>query len=580
MSLKELLGKYFDPKAVEVIGGFLGVWGSPSEEACGLVPRQLTTLEEKYLSLWRRLSPENSYIQGISADEGLLFDNSTQHITRMTKEIDTFRAQLTSSDWATVSLRKILLSTRFELTFEEPHQAFVSLTGTFDGYFLKHSGKIPIPTLRSLYSQGNSVLSNSFQRARRKQWSLPLRLLLIFAASGFFKIMSSLPQTPEKNSLLATAQLYVSQFRLRGENKDQYLFTKEAFRRNASKRRSSLLMGRKRVYPRVLRDVYDYGSLSDPAVLLKQGLQWLREEMPLMRKLTQQLAELFGAEPKMKAVRKHMEKLDKLEPSRLVEMNRTFRDQLVPLLRGRLVNIPRGYSANIEPTPKYLESSLPSAAATAYDQLTPRPQLIYYITTNPKLEPFTSLAELLRVWVHEDLGHDLHFHNVAVSRLTNKYLHLKLPNSFGDALSEGIAFDRERQLIEVMKGSPELRSYLEKIRSSLPLELEWEVQRGRIVRFLRIIGDVTLNTDQMTLPEFLVWAKKNTGVGTRTMFYELFPAHEANGPGYATTYGVVGQQLRDLQTKLGKSKSMPEFNDRAMQLGYLPTSIFLATLNS
>jgi len=70
------------------------------------------------------------------------------------------------------------------------------------------------------------------------------------------------------------------------------------------------------------------------------------------------------------------------------------------------------------------------------------------------------------------------------------------------------------------------------------------------------------------------------------MYYQLFPAHEGMFPGYATTYAVVGEEIRSIEAGLEDPKKRIRFSTYLTGIGYPPRSIyrkrleeFAATLN-
>jgi hypothetical protein len=97
----------------------------------------------------------------------------------------------------------------------------------------------------------------------------------------------------------------------------------------------------------------------------------------------------------------------------------------------------------------------------------------------------------------------------------------------------------------------------------------------RIVRFLRIIGDVRINSGKQNLPEFIEWAHKRTGLSKSTVYFQLFPAHQGNGPGYATTYAITGKAIRELQNRAVRNgKKLIDFNTYACSMGFPARTVF------
>src|SRR5256886_16029381 len=90
----------------------------------------------------------------------------------------------------------------------------------------------------------------------------------------------------------------------------------------------------------------------------------------------------------------------------------------------------------------------------------------------------------------------------------------------------------------------------------------------RIVRFLRVIGDARINSGKQSLREFIEWANKRTGLAKSTVYHQLFPAHQGNGPGYASTYAIVGESIWEIQNQAKRhGKKRIDFNRYACSMG-------------
>ena len=323
-----------------------------------------------------------------------------------------------------------------------------------------------------------------------------------------------------------------------------------------------------------------YGLRTPVHKLMKQCLEWLRDEMRLIRPLVVQLAQQYDVDADIEQVTKAMARKTGLRLQDLVPITEQLRSALMPWVKQYLLDIPNDYvrRAHTMRTPTYLETQIPAAAAFNYDSFCPsRVALFYFITANVKI----TIPETLATWVHEELGHELHFYRVTTSSIAPLYA--RLENSFTDALTEGISFQREKQFLTLLQRPQAQQSvipYLRDVWCSSPAEIEFTIRQMRVIRFLRVIGDIDINTCLLNIVRFLALAEHHTGVSSRVMYHELFP-EQMNGPGYAITYAVVGQAIDEIEQQFHLSSNTAQWkawNDYAMQLGYLPTDAFLQKL--
>ena len=104
------------------------------------------------------------------------------------------------------------------------------------------------------------------------------------------------------------------------------------------------------------------------------------------------------------------------------------------------------------------------------------------------------------------------------------------------------------------------------------------MRRWRIVRFLRVLGDVWVNTGKKDLIAFVDWAHEHTGLPRSSVYFQLFPAHEGIFPGYATSYAVVGQEIRQMERRIKNPKSKVKFSTYLCSIGFPPRSIYTKML--
>ena len=194
--------------------------------------------------------------------------------------------------------------------------------------------------------------------------------------------------------------------------------------------------------------------------------------------------------------------------------------------------------------------------------------------------------------VHEEYGHCVHHSNSALG-FVGKLPTMQLGGGAAPTMApitEGLSFNRELEFYELSKGlekkkrlTPTEKEYVKLMEKygglkQINLELEFMTRRWRIVRFLRVIGDVWVNTGKRSLLEFVDWAHEHTGVPRSSVYFQLFPAHEGTFPGYATTYAVAGQEIRSIERRIKDPKKRVKFSTYLCSIGFPPMSIYMRML--
>jgi hypothetical protein len=540
-------------------------------------------LEAQVFELWKELNPAGAYLDGVEECVGRVFEASEGEVRAAIRRIRALRKR--ARDPLTV---KVLDSLEVTLTYEEPFSTPNTVLGALFGYMVKEG--IVAEHMKPLLQSSQRALKNSRERLSRRPWSTPLRILTQLACAGLREALEAVSSgtgdeglREEVRRTLGEVEAYAEAFRVEGLGAGRYEDVMVVLSR------AEPSMGRAHIYEKWIRMAYDYTETARQ--LEAKALRWIRNELPRLKAVTGRLAEIHRCDATLQAVAEAMARADGLKATQLIEKTREIREVFQPYVNKFVVGVNPGYETEVMETPPYLARLLPTAAAFGIDQLTRRPRQLYLVTTDERLAPMSSLAELINTWVHEEMGHDLHFSNTAMEYGARATLLERLSTPHAGPISEGLSFQREMEFLEAIKRSaakrrraPEERRVLEYLERNgglerRLLELEFVTRKWRLIRFLRVVGDARINTDTQSLPEFLAWAEEATGIDRKTMYYQLFPAHQINGPGYATTYAVIGQEIARIEAGLKQSRrKLVRFTTYACSMGYPPRTIFLQRL--
>jgi hypothetical protein len=349
-------------------------------------------------------------------------------------------------------------------------------------------------------------------------------------------------------------------------------------------------LGRSSYYADSLVNLYDYSE--SPAELEGKGQAMLDRELSSFKREVEYLASKLGVEASGEAVVHAISKKKALKASRVVGYIKGLRQHVSKLVNANVVKINPRYRTRVVETPTYLSGVFPSGGAWFLDFLTKKPFQVFLATTDPRRAPETSPAELLNLLVHEEYGHCVHSSNSAFSFGAKPTLTDMLQSQAGSAVSEGISFHREMGFLNYLKEMKQRkattteRAFMKFLvnyggAEEVFEEYEFFTHLWRIVRFLRVIGDARINSGKQDLMEFINWANRETGLSKSLVYHQVFPAHQGNGPGYASTYAILGESIANIeQEALGNGKNLLDFNTYACSLGFPPRSAFEAKLKA
>jgi hypothetical protein len=271
--------------------------------------------------------------------------------------------------------------------------------------------------------------------------------------------------------------------------------------------------------------------------------------------------------------------------SQMLEFVKNLRTIAQKMFNKHIVRITPKYDTRIIETPQYLINFIPTAATSPLNQATDKPFNLFFISTDEKRSPASSVPDIMQLILHEEYGHCVNFSNSSTafgarpSPLDILDTYLSLP------ISDGIAFYRELEFVNLLKMLVKRRELdsnekklLEILRGSaddetMILENEYIMLTWRMIRFLRAIFDSRVNMGKQTVVDFIKWGSKETGLSEKKIYDQTF--FFLSMVGYAPCYSMAGEALRELQELAIKNgKSAIDFNTYASSLGFPGRTIF------
>ncbi len=539
--------------------------------------------ERETFNLWKRLHPDSAYIAGVDECAGKFFVPTEGEVRQSIA--DARAIARTTQDPRT---RKFLRALEARLVLAEPCRMPESMVGSLFGLMIKEGVREEhvVPTLKA----GARALDGERRRLGKRRWATGQRALTQLATSsleGILGVVAKELGNEEGRHAIDAARAALRRYR--------EAFALEGFRPAGSfaetyafYREHGCDLGRQKTYGRALRDLWDYAET--PAQIEAAGLRMLRAEMPRFRSFVTAGARDLGVDATAEALDHALKARKGLSPAKVLPFLEAVRGPMQAVADRHIVRINPHYDVLLVETPSYLADTTPSGAAFELDGLTDHSKEIFLATTDERSAARPTPGELLNLLVHEEYGHCVHGSNSAHSFAAKPGL-LDVVNSPFECVSEGIAFQRELEFLPLIHGiaegkvdGREERAFAAALSAwgGLPEvapEYEFTTLLWRIVRFLRVIGDARINSGKQDLMAFIEWAHKTTGLDHATVYYQVFPAHQILGAGYATTYAIIGERIREFQEEaLRKGASLRDFNAYACSFGWPPKSVFEARL--
>ena len=536
------------------------------------------SLDDEIIQLWKELSPSGAYTAGFEEYAGKLFIPSEENIRRSLELVRALRRR-TENDLQA----KILDSMEVTLSFDEPQPVLDDIVGSIFNHLTKEG--LNERHLSSLVSNSIRAIDVTHKRFSKRDVPTAVKALTLYRLDGVIEIIDAISGRIKGKELKRNcarlkekAKSFVSLFSLPGFGKGTFEEVEGVFKR------TKFELGRERFYRVALENGMDYSET--PEELESKALAWLADELPKYRDVTKRLAKQYRCEAKPEVVEKHLVGRARLKPNALLRVTNAMRKVIQDFVDEDVVRINKKYKTKVIETPAYLSGMLPTGAAAFFDTFTKKPFQLYFLTTDPNRDPPKSVSQLMDLLVHEEYGHCVN-HSNSVLHFGGRPSKMELlPTLLMAPVTEGLSFNREREFLEAslrLEGKKSLtraeRAYVKLLEKYgglrlINAELEFETRKWRLIRFLRVIGDVRINTGRQTLFDFIDWAHERTGVPRSNIYYQLFPAHEGMFPGYATAYAVVGEEIHSIENTILEDKARVKFSTYLTGVGFPPRSIY------
>lgn len=538
-----------------------------------------SSLDAEIMEAIRQISPSTAYLCGFNEYAGKLFVPSETNIRAALAKVRGLRRRA-----ETELQRKVLLSVETAMKFEEPQPVLDEIAGTIFAHLLKEG--VNDEHMISLLKSASEAIEASKQRFRGKDVPVGVKALTLYRLSFVIDTLETVRKESKSREVKAACQdlkektaEYVGLFTVEGFGRGEFANIEKLFKKHG------FSLGRERFYVEALKNAFDYDET--PEELEAMAMGWIDEELPRFRRATEKLAKIFHCAAVPEEIEKAINGRMKLDPKELIGVTMAIRKVVERFINEDVAEVNPKYKTKVIDTPSYLTGTIPTGAAQFYDTYTKNPFQVFFQTTDPKRDPDKSVSGLLNLLVHEEYGHCLNHSNSALGfagKLNPIQLFPGAPTSA--PITEGLSFNREIEFCEASKAlekkkrlSKAERDYVNLMDKygglkQINLEEEFWTRRWRIVRFLRVVGDVRVNTGKQGLLEFVDWASAYTGVPRSSVFFQLFPAHEGIFPGYATTYAVVGQEIRAIEKKIKDDRKRVKFSTYLCSIGFPPRSIY------
>jgi len=537
----------------------------------------MSPIEKEIFEVWKEAYPNTAYTQGLENYAGRILVPSEENLARLKKRIENLRKKTTDKGHV-----KFLNSIYMDLDFYEPYKLPSAATDAYFYHRVKEG--IHVEHMKSLVASTCKALKQARIWLDKRKWPIEVRIITKQKTDGLIGVLNTIKNDTTDNSLkkeleevIKEANEYLKAFPAEGIKEGDFTEIFPVLQRQGGD------IGHKKVYPKILKDQFDYPETAEE--IEEKALKWMKIWQPKLLETTKKLAAKYGIPPSVDRVEEEMTKRRNVPRSQILTFVENFRTVAQKVFNKHIVRITPKYNTKIIETPQYLINFIPTGAASPLNQATEEPFNLFFISTDEKRSPASSVPDLMQLVLHEEYGHCVNFSNSSTafgaepSPLDILDTNLSLP------ISDGIAFYRELEFVNLLKTLVKRRDLdsdekklLEILRGdaddeTMILENEYVMLAWRMIRFLRAIFDSRVNMGKQTVADFVQWGNKETGLTEKKIYDQTFLF--LSMVGYAPCYSMAGEALRELQELAIKNgKRVIDFNTYASSLGFLGRTLF------
>ena len=534
--------------------------------------------EKEAFEIWKDLSPSSAFSAGLSDYAGHLMIPDAERLRKLETMIDKTIGRSESQ-----VEKKFLSSIKTYILLGEAQIIPDMALDAFFTHMIKEG--VRSTHMISLAQDAAKALKAYSATISKKPCPTGIRILTSIRCYGLKEIIRSVRKASLSRALhtalrelIAAVNHYSNSFGIRGFKNAGFDEIIEICSRDGCG------LGREENLASTLTNLFDYKE--SPSELESKGIAMLARELPTFRRLTSNLAQKLHSEDRAEVVASELNRKRGLKPTKILPFIKSIRRVTVKLVDRFIVHVNPHYKTKVIETPSYLSGMLPTGAAYFLDFLTKKPFQLFLATVDPRRAPMSVPGELLNLLVHEEYGHCVHSSNSAHHYAARPSLVELLPSMAGSAISEGISFQREFDFLKYTKDlQARTPSQVEKPfiafaarfggLEQLAEEYEFYTQMWRTIRFLRVIADARINSGKQKLLEFIDWAHSETDLSRSLIYHQVFPAHQGNGPGYASTYAIIGETVAEMQQLAErKGRDLVAFNTYVSSIGFPARSVF------
>ena len=539
--------------------------------------KKMTTIEKEIFEAWKEALPRTAYTQGLEEYAGKILIPSEEKLKKIKKRIETLKKK--TRDRGHI---KFLNSIYMEMEFYEPYMVPSVATNGFFYHLVKEG--INVGHMKSLASSTCEALKQACVWLARRKWPIEVKILTKQKTDGLIGIVNTIKSDTKDQSLkleldevLREAENYLNAFTVEGIEEGDFTEVFPLLQKHGGD------VGHKTIYPKILKDQFDYPETAEE--IERKALEWMKTWQPKLIETTRKLATKYGVPPDVQKVEEEITKRRNVPKSQVLQFVKNLRTIAQKVFHKNVVRITPKYDTRVIETPPYLVSFIPSAAMSPLNMATDSPFNIFFVTTDEKRSPATSVPDLMQLILHEEYGHCVNYSNSSTAFEAKPSPLDILDTYLSYPISDGISFYRELEFVNLLKKlvkrrdlDADERKLLEILRGdeddeTMILENEYVMLQWRMVRFLRAVFDSRVNMGKQTVADFVKWASKETGISEKKIYDQTF--FFLSTVGYAPCYSMAGEALRELQKlAVQNRRSIVDFNTYAASLGFPGRTIF------
>jgi len=274
-------------------------------------------IDELLLNYYKEFEPSSAFTDGFNECAGKIFLPTTENKKNALLKLKQIKKK--TKDKKVLYFLKAEEFLLKEDAVDEPHHAPSLINGVFFAHIVKEG--FAEEHLSSLVDYSIELFDLYLKKFEKKKISFEIKVMVNAECIGLVELLEMVESNVSSEilklklrRLITKTEEYKKVFEVRGLKKGDFSEVYPLLKKKGGK------IGRRKIYQKLLKIVHGYPESASEIEC--KALKWFYEELPVFKRVTKQLAEIYKCKATAEIVEEEIKKRGKIKPKNLLKINK------------------------------------------------------------------------------------------------------------------------------------------------------------------------------------------------------------------------------------------------------------------